>query len=293
MEPIELESQGTELTVYNSQPVRMQYDGIEFLHAGGLHELDRTEAENQRIARGAWKNSMISMFPNIGRLVDDTLMYRGERYHVTPHGMPRALDYSVCNPPSDQLVLYDQIYIGERDVQNPKDPDGEPISLPFSYRLETGFIINSDGFMMPQTLTNLSGSVAIEGDFGIHPAVLVSHAEDIFTTERGDVYTLEEVIEASKSIGALQINGATEVTYRSHLDGRELMLRSFGFNNAMLWCPGEVGKDGRVDVEMACIEFLTRLPKDADKANYLDGASLYVEPKEDKDFYTVFKVRNT
>ena len=107
----------------------------------------------------AWPRHAPVLFPIVGRLVNDTLLHRGQTYRMTQHGFARDRRFAWLDrkATSCKLVLKD-------DAQTHG-------TYPFAFRLEVSFALDDDALVWAATVIN-PGRETLPASVGAHPAFL-------------------------------------------------------------------------------------------------------------------------
>jgi galactose mutarotase-like enzyme len=108
-------------------------------------------------AEPVWPRHAPVLFPIVGRLRDDTLLHRGQRYRLTQHGFARdrRFDWAERSATGCRLVLSD---------------DSETRTMyPFGFRFEVAFAASDATLRVDYTVTN-TGDEMLPASMGAHPA---------------------------------------------------------------------------------------------------------------------------
>jgi galactose mutarotase-like enzyme len=107
----------------------------------------------------AWPRHAPVLFPIVGRLMNDTLLHRGQTFRMTQHGFARDRRFAWLDrkATSCKLVLKD-------DAQTHG-------TYPFAFRLEVSFTLDDDALVFAATVIN-PGRETLPASVGAHPAFL-------------------------------------------------------------------------------------------------------------------------
>lgn len=260
--PINLKKGNLSAQVYQGQLVSLTKDNLEYSHGGGKPKSSKT-ADDKR----GWQRSDNTMFPVIGPVYFKEYRVKVGNIIIPQdqHGIAGILPFSAqeCGP--DYICLI-QSHDGKRQIANPRYGLGDEkrppyLKWPFAYTLEKVIRLQTDAVLVTHTVKNES-SEEMPYMLGVHPAFKVGGdlKDGIFQAE-SEEYSLEEVIKASKEIGALLIDGVDRIKYTNRGTGRGVEVSSKGFGNVMIWSPGK-------NAGMFCIEPVTQLPVLNDTQSY-------------------------
>lgn len=104
----------------------------------------------------AWSRRAPVLFPIIGRMPGDQLVYGGVSYPISQHGFARDLEFNVDR-------------ISDSEVEFTLDESAETlIHFPFAFRLEVRFVLVDATVLVTQTVSNLARE-PFSASLGAHP----------------------------------------------------------------------------------------------------------------------------
>lgn len=104
-----------------------------------------------------WPRHAPVLFPIVGRLKDDALMYGGQNFHLTQHGFARDRVFAWAEREADHCCL---VLVDDTDTRG---------IYPFAFRLELEFRI-ADGALIVTYRTTNTGEGTLPVSQGAHPA---------------------------------------------------------------------------------------------------------------------------
>ncbi|MCB8874380.1 aldose 1-epimerase family protein [Acidisoma silvae] len=105
----------------------------------------------------AWPRHSPVLFPNVGRLTDDTYSHDGQSYRLTQHGFARDRRFTWVSRSATHCTL--------RLVD---DAESRAI-YPYAFRLDLTYELRGSALTLRYTLTN-TGDVTLPAAIGAHPA---------------------------------------------------------------------------------------------------------------------------
>jgi galactose mutarotase-like enzyme len=220
------------------------------------YKVDGYELMHQKGSPG-WGHTDTEMFPIIG-----PTNKAGYRVHVPKgnalqdqHGLLRQLPYETVLA-DEKRALFEKKYTAGTIVKNSKYPDkstAERLIWPYSFQFKKKFTLTNNGLDITFTVT---GELDMPYMIGYHPAFKLRSKNPVIKTDDHS-YTIEEVMAAG--------DRALEVANTSTLilaDEKELILKSKGFGNFMLWSPVP---------SMICIEPISFYPYAVDQNKLNEG----------------------
>ncbi|MDN6967324.1 aldose 1-epimerase family protein [Oenococcus sp. UCMA 17063] len=104
-----------------------------------------------------WKRHAPILFPNVGRLKDDTYSFNGIKYHLPQHGFARDMEWSLIEKTSSKLIL--QLESSEETLSN----------YPFKFILQVVYELKNFELKVNYIVKNIDDKKMIFS-IGGHPA---------------------------------------------------------------------------------------------------------------------------
>lgn len=255
----------------NGQLVTYSIDNFSYLHGGGKPE-DLKVGEDKK----DWQNSIISMFPIVGKPKNNLVTMLGREIRLNQHGLSRCLPWKVLEHGGEKIIV-GQEYDGKSFVENLKfDPNREEDNennryqlYPFAFNIEKQFELLKLGIEVSTKVTNNSSEV-MPYRLGEHPAfpVFGKFEDGAFYDDNNRVFSFEDVLREK----TLFLRCASSVSYVNEGTGFGIEVVSEDYDgNWMIWTP-------RRDAKMFCIEPVTQIPHGDN--NDLDWDCDTLEPGE-------------
>ncbi len=239
---IELNNAGQSVTINKGELTSYIVDGYELMHQKGSPGWDHTDTE---------------MFPIIGPTKD-----AGYRVHVPKgnalqdqHGLLRELPYDIVMN-DNKTALFEKTYTAGTIIKNSKYPNkstAERLIWPYSFQFKKKITLTHTGLEITFTV---KGELDMPFMIGYHPAFKLRSKNPVIKTDDRS-YSIEEVMAAGDR--ALEVPNTTTLILA---DEKELILKSKGFGNYMLWSPVPT---------MICIEPISFYPYAVDQNNLSEG----------------------
>lgn len=214
---IKLTNTNQSVTINEGELTGYTVDGYELMHQKGSPGWGHTDTE---------------MFPIIG-----PTNKVGYRVHVPKgnalqdqHGLLRELAYETLGT-DDKSAIFQKTYTAGTIIKNSKYPDrstAERLIWPYNFQFKKKVALTKNGLEITFTVT---GELDMPFMIGYHPAFNLRTKNPVIKTNDRS-YSIEEVMAAGDR--ALEVANTTELILA---DEKELILKSKGFGNYMLWSP--------------------------------------------------------
>lgn len=214
-----------------------------------------------------WRSSDTEMFPIIGPTNE-----AGFRVHVSKgnaiqdqHGLLRELDYERLSH-TDAKAVYKKTYRAGTPVENSKYPEKSTARLliwPFNFEFTKTYELHKAGL---EITFGVSGDQDMPFMLGYHPAFKL-HTTNPIILANDKTISLEEVLEVGSR--ALEVPNCDSLLLK---DGNELLVRTEGFGNFMLWT--EVPN-------MVCIEPISFYPYAVPQKELFEGFQYLAEAQQE------------
>ncbi|PPQ36568.1 aldose 1-epimerase family protein [Rhodopila globiformis] len=176
-------------------------------------------------AEPVWPRHAPVLFPIVGRLRDDTLLYHDHRYRLTQHGFARdrRFDWVERSATGCRLALMD-------------DSDTRAL-YPFGFRFEVAFFAADASLRVEYVVTN-TGDEVLPVSMGAHPAF----RWPLVTGTPKEAYALTFEAEEPGPLRGVTGGLLTEPNRPSPIDGRHLALREALFAADALILPNPASR---------------------------------------------------
>ena len=152
-------------------------------HGAELKKLESKESGRNYIYDGSagWKRSAPVLFPNIGGLAEEKLLYNGNTFPALPHGFARDMDFEIENESDDRAVFC------LRDSEETRK------YYPFSFILRVTYTLLENGIEVRWDVENKDRQM-IFFSIGAHPGFCLTESStlkdyELIFNKKTSVYT--------------------------------------------------------------------------------------------------------
>ncbi|GCF94838.1 aldose 1-epimerase [Enterococcus florum] len=225
-------------------------------HGAELKSLQSVAAKQEYIWQAdpaIWERSAPFLFPNVGRLKENTYFYQNKKYHLGQHGFLRDQDFQLVEHTENQAVL--QFESTEETQKN----------YPFTFRTTVTYTLRDNTLVVAFTVKNL-GDKKMYFSYGNHAGFCApinpdltfeDYAIELLPHQRRKRIRLTKekqsdlehpLLEESNRIALThekfkkdaliyQTEGETQIRLYSDKDPRQLIVSYEGFSYVGIWSP--------------------------------------------------------